>query len=91
MFLVIFGCYGILNTMNKIKEDNYDIYKEFSNDLVNSLKSVKSQVDTFDFINEIRYIQKNKIDDNLNKINNIFPTLPVKGKTAGIVFIIVTL
>lgn len=60
-----------IETMNKIKEDNYDIYKEFSNDLVNSLKSVKSQVDTFDFINEIRYIQKNKIDDNLNKINNI--------------------
>ena len=59
-----------INTMSKIKKDNYDIYKKFSTELISSIESIKSQVGTEDWAKEMRYIQKNKIDDNIDKINS---------------------
>ena len=59
-----------IDTMNKIKEDNYDIYKRFSTELMSSINSIKSQIGTEEWAKEIRYIQRNKIDDNIDKINS---------------------
>lgn len=57
-----------IETMNKIKNDHYDAYKLFSKELFESIDNIKSQIGTKEWVKEIRYIQKNRIKDNLDKI-----------------------
>ena len=58
-----------IKTLNKIKTDNYESFKLFRNDLLDSINQIKSKVGTEDFIKEIKYIQRHKIDDNIDKLN----------------------
>lgn len=55
--------------LNQIKQDNYDNYKLFRNDLISSINDIKSNFGSNDFLKELKYIQKNRIDDNIDKIN----------------------
>lgn len=56
------------DTMNKIKEDNFDLYKAFSSDMLDTINGIKSSANTADWAKEVRYIQKHKIEENINKI-----------------------
>lgn len=58
-----------IKTLNQIKDDNYDTFKIFRNELLDSIVQIKSKIGTEDFIREIKYIQRNKIDDNIDKLN----------------------
>ncbi|WP_346859509.1 hypothetical protein [uncultured Draconibacterium sp.] len=55
-------------TLNEIKNDNYDSFKLFRNNILDSVQEIKSKFGTEDFLREIKYIQRNKIDDNLDKL-----------------------
>lgn len=61
--------YVDIETLKRIKDDNYDSYQFFRNDLLASINQIKSSMGTADFHRELRYIQKNRIDDNLDKLN----------------------
>lgn len=58
------------DTMNKIKEDYHDEYKAFSSDMIGSINNIKSLIGTEDWAKEIKYIQKHRIEDNINKISS---------------------
>ena len=58
-----------LNTLQKIKNDNEDIYRLFSSSMLSALQSIKHEVGTPEWNKELRYIQKNLIDDNIDKLN----------------------
>lgn len=55
-------------TISKVKEDNYDEFKNFSSSILKSVNRIKGLVGTTEFMKEVRYIQKNEIDDNISKI-----------------------
>lgn len=57
-----------IETMVKIKNDHHDAYKQFSTELFDSINSIKSLIGTQEWAKEVRYIQKNKIEDNLDRI-----------------------
>lgn len=58
-----------IETISKIKEDNYDEFGNFSRSLINSIKQIKETVGTPEFIEEVKYVKRNLIDDNLSKID----------------------
>jgi len=58
-----------ITTLNEIKADNYDSFKVFRNELLDSISQIKSNFGTEDFIRELKYIQRNRIDDNIDKLN----------------------
>lgn len=58
-----------INTLQKIKEDNYDSFKSFSTSIFNSIDKIKEDFGSPGFIKEVQYIQRNEIDDKLDKIN----------------------
>ena len=58
-----------IETISKIKEDNYDEFGNFSRSLTNSIKQIKSTIGSQEFVEEIKYIKRNLIDDNLSKID----------------------
>lgn len=57
-----------IKTLNKIKQDDYDSYAMFRSEILNCIKEIKSCFGKPGFMNELRYIQRNRIDDNLDKI-----------------------
>ncbi|MBS1515223.1 MAG: hypothetical protein JSS63_09335 [Bacteroidetes bacterium] len=64
-----------IETLSKIKEDNYDEFSKFSDSLLDSIQKIKTSYGSSDFLKEIQYIQKNQIDDNLAKIEQKFNQL----------------
>lgn len=58
-----------ITTLNEIKSDNYDSFKIFRNEILNSITQIKSNFGTEDFLRELKYIQRNRIDDNIDKLN----------------------
>lgn len=58
-----------VSTLQKIKEDNYDTFKNFSDTMTSSIDKIKSEFGTPEFIKEVQYIQRNEIDDKLDKVN----------------------
>lgn len=58
-----------IDTLNRIKADNYDDFKAFRSDILDSIKQIKTNIGTEEFINEIKYIQRNKIDDSIDQLN----------------------
>lgn len=57
-----------IQTIKRIKEDNYDSYNEFSVSIMNALINIKSIEGTANFKNEVAYIQRNLIDDSTDKV-----------------------
>ena len=57
-----------IETINQIKQDDYDNYCLFRNEILNSIKDIKACYGKTNFMEEVRYIQRNRIDDNLNKL-----------------------
>lgn len=58
-----------METLQKIKNDNEEVYKLFSSSMLSALQSIGNDVGTPEWNKEIRYIQKNLIDDNIDKVN----------------------
>lgn len=82
-----------IETLNKIKEDNYDSYRAFSNELLNSVKNIKSAFLSDKWAEEIRYINKYQIEENINRINielsklKRMRTLRSKGMAIGLLIV----
>jgi hypothetical protein len=57
-----------IDTLSKIKQDNYDEFLNFRNSMLNSINNIKGLIGTKEFIKEVQYIQRNDIDYNLSKI-----------------------
>lgn len=57
-----------ISTISKVKNDNYDEFSNFSSSILQSINKIKNLVGSVDFVKEVKYIQKNEIDDNLAKI-----------------------
>lgn len=57
-----------ISTLEQIKKDHYDSFKLFRNNILDSIQNIKAQFGSEDFLREIKYIQRNKIDDNLDKL-----------------------
>ncbi|MBK7370962.1 MAG: hypothetical protein IPJ09_05900 [Saprospiraceae bacterium] len=57
-----------IETLSKVKEDYYEEFATFSSGLLQSINSLKSNFGTENFAHEVKYIQRNKIDDELNNI-----------------------
>lgn len=58
-----------IETINKVKQDNYDEFQNFSSSLLKSVSKVKGLLGSTDFVKEVKYIQKNEIDDNISKLD----------------------
>ncbi len=58
-----------IETISKVKEDNYDEFGNFHRSLINSIKQIKATVGTPEFVEEVKYVRRNLIDDNLAKID----------------------
>lgn len=58
-----------IETISKVKEDNYDDFGNFSRSLITSIKQIKSTFGSQEFVEEIKYIRRNLINDNLSKID----------------------
>jgi len=57
-----------IKTISEVKEDYYDDFSNFSKSLLSAINNVKSAFGTSEFLREVSYIQRNQIDDNLDKI-----------------------
>ena len=57
-----------IETLQKIKNDDHEVFTNFSRSLMNSIQKIKADITTEEFIREIKYIQRNDIDDKLDKL-----------------------
>ncbi|MDP8218169.1 MAG: hypothetical protein P9M03_05535, partial [Candidatus Theseobacter exili] len=57
-----------IDTISKVKEDHHDDFSNFSKSLLSAINNVKSTFGTNEFLREVKYIQRNQIDDSLDKI-----------------------
>lgn len=57
-----------LALLQEIKRDHHDEFVQFRNAMLNSVAKVQSSVGTDSFMQEVRHIQRNDIDDSLAKI-----------------------
>lgn len=57
-----------IDTISKVKQDNYDEFKNFSSSILQSIEEIKGSFGTADFLKEVKYIQRNLIDDNVSSI-----------------------
>jgi len=55
-------------TISEVKSDYYDEFSNFSSSILKSIGKIKGMVGTTDFIKEVKYIQRNEIDDKLAEI-----------------------
>jgi hypothetical protein len=80
-----------IETIAKVKEDNYDEFRTFSRTILDSVANVKSAIYTEEFTKEVRQIQRNQIDAGLNDINKTMgrvskmKTLRDMGVLAGLI------
>jgi hypothetical protein len=80
-----------ITTISKVKEDNYDAFRAFSQTLLDSVSGMKSSFGTDGFAREVRNIQRNQIDAALNDVQKTFgrikksSALRKKGILAGLV------
>lgn len=61
-----------INTISKVKEDNYDAFSFFSRSIVDSVNGIKSALGTEGFAREVRSIQRNQIDAALSDVDKTF-------------------
>lgn len=57
-----------IETISKVKEDNYDSFQTFSRTLLDSITGIKSAFGTEGFAREVRSIQRNQIDAALSDV-----------------------
>lgn len=61
-----------ITTISKVKEDHYEDFKSFSDSMITAVEVVKSSLGTEQFVSEVRNIQRNLIDA---EIDNVSKTL----------------
>lgn len=57
-----------IETISKVKQDNYDAFSSFSRSLLDSVNGIKSALGTDGFVREVRSIQRNQIDAALSDV-----------------------
>lgn len=58
-----------LDDLIRIRQDNEDEFSRFSRSILNAVQSMKSSSEDEDFLKECRRIQRDLIDDNVDKLN----------------------
>jgi hypothetical protein len=57
-----------IETISKVKQDNYDAFSSFSRSILDSVNGIKSALGTYGFVQEVRSIQRDQIDAALSDV-----------------------